>query len=138
MSSGPENRFIQSLHRQLPVGVYRMKNHNPYLAGVPDCWYSGPAGDLWIEYKFVVPPKRPNTLVGVCEGEDPLLSPLQQEWLVQRHSEGRNVGVIIGTPSGGLWLPGTSWKKEFSAADFHSVQSKAELASIIVHMVGKP
>ena len=29
MSSGPENRFIQSIHRLLGAEVYRLKNHNP-------------------------------------------------------------------------------------------------------------
>ena len=138
MSSGPENRFIQSLHRFLPAGVYRMKNHNPYLAGVPDCWYSGLAGDLWVEYKFLVPPKKATTPVDPCGGRDPRITPLQQEWLIARHSEGRSVGVIIGCPSGGLWLPGVSWKNTFYAADFFAAHSKQQLALTIARIVSPP
>ena len=100
MSSGPENRFIQAIHRLLPARVYRMKNHNPYVGGVADCWYSGTAGDLWVEYKLLELPKKPTTIVDLCGGSSPALSALQQEWLRNRHHEGRSVGVIIGTYTG--------------------------------------
>ncbi len=81
MSKGPENTFIASVHRHLPVDLYKIKNHNVFNSGQPDCWYSGPAGDLWIEYKFVVVPKRDDTPIV------PNLSALQQEWLSRRHAE---------------------------------------------------
>lgn len=127
---GPENRFIQSIHRLLPPRVYRMKNHNPYVGGVPDCWYSGDAGDLWVEYKFVVPPKRADTLVGLN------LSELQKDWLRSRHAQGRNVGVIIGHPKGGLWLPGDSWEPPITSAELAAGSaSKARVAAIIESLV---
>ena len=136
MSSGPENRFIQAIHRLLPARVYRMKNHNPYVGGVADCWYSGTAGDLWVEYKFLELPKKPTTIVDLCGGSSPALSALQQEWLRSRHHEGRSVGVIIGTRSGGVWRPGISWDKPLSSADLSAeILDKPNLAAIITGAV---
>ena len=34
--SGPENTFIASIHRQLPVDLYHMKTHNEYISGPTD------------------------------------------------------------------------------------------------------
>ena len=139
MSSGPENRFIQAIHRLLPARVYRMKNHNPYVGGVADCWYSGTAGDLWVEYKFLELPKKPTTIVDLCGGSSPALSALQQEWLRNRHHEGRSVGVIIGTRSGGVWRPGISWDKPMSSADLRAeILDKPKLAAIITGTVSLP
>jgi len=136
VSSGPENRFIQSIHRLLPARVYRMKNHNPYNAGVADCWYSGSAGDLWVEYKFLELPKRPTTIVDLCGGPSPALSVLQQEWLRNRHREGRSVGVIVGTRSGGVGRPGISWDKPLSSAELSAeILDKPNLAAIITGAV---
>jgi len=100
--SGPENTFIASVHRHLPTGLYRMKNHNQYNGGIADVWYSGDKADLWIEYKFEVLPKRDDTIVPID------LSPLQREWLTGRHAEGRSVGVVVGCREGGVWFPGTT------------------------------
>ena len=139
MSSGPENRFIQSIHRLLGAEVYRLKNHNPYASGIPDCWYSGNAGDLWVEYKFLTPPKRGSTIVDFCAGKDPMLSALQQEWLRARHKEGRKVGVIVGTPDGGLWYPGLTWEPPRPAAErLSGLLSKKSIASIITEHVHHP
>lgn len=105
MSAGPENRFIASIHRLLPPvdEFYRMKNHNEYNSGIADCWYSARL-DLWIEYKFVVLPKRPETLITIIDGKDPSLSKLQQQWITGRVREGRNVWVVVGCDEGGIVL----------------------------------
>ena len=125
----PENTFIGSVHRHLPAELYRMKNHNQYNGGIPDVWYSGPVGDLWIEYKFNVLPKRADTLVV------PGLSELQKNWLRSRHDEGRQVGVIIGCKEGGVWFPGVSWQEPTVAERFRSmVASRITLAKIIGQM----
>lgn len=128
MSKGPENTFIGSVHKHLPSEVYRMKNHNQYNGGIPDCWYSGRQADLWIEYKFLVLPKRETTLIepGV------LLSALQREWLEDRHAEGRNVGVVIGSKDGGMWYPGTTWKHPHLPDYFkRHMQTRQQLAKLI-------
>jgi hypothetical protein len=84
MSTGPENRFIAAIHRQLPKELYREKMHNPYRGGTFDVWYSGNKADLWIEYKW---------------GNNSL-SALQLKWGEGRHKEGRKVAVARGFASG--------------------------------------
>lgn len=107
-----------------------MKNHNQYNGGIADVWYSGPAGDLWIEYKFVVLPKRDDTIIA------PNLSELQRAWLRGRHSEGRRVGVIIGTKNGGVWLPGLAWDSPLITAEFRKLtMSRSDLAEVITKLV---
>mgnify|MGYP003609555235 CR=1 FL=1 len=67
MSRKPENTFIASVHKHLPVGLYSMKNHNQYNAGIADVWYSAKR-DWWIEYKFLVLPKRDTTVIDLIGG----------------------------------------------------------------------
>lgn len=132
MSKGPENTFIASVHRHLPVDLYRMKNHNQYNGGIADVWYSGKKADLWIEYKFITVPVRDETLIDLTGGRAPILSALQQKWLEDRFAEGRNVGVLVGSKFGGVWLPGINWKLPLTAAEFRaSLITRAELAQMI-------
>ncbi len=132
MSRGPENNFISSVHKHLPAGLYRMKNHNQYNGGIADVWYSG-VRDLWIEYKFIAVPKRPETRIDLLTGKNPAISYLQQEWLRSRHGEGRSVGVIVGSKDGGIWLPGVAWDQTYTAADFlKHLKSRKELADEIL------
>ena len=136
MSRGPENTFVGSVHKHLPTKVYRMKNHNEYNSGIADCWYSGKR-DLWIEYKFIVLPKRDTTLIDLAGGKNPALSHLQQEWLRERHKEGRNVWVIVGCKEGGVIYQGGEWEIAMTAADFRAqIQSRKDLASEIVNFAG--
>jgi len=122
----PENTFIQSVHRLLPVELYRIKNNNMFHAGQPDVWYSGDRADLWVEYKFIALPKRGDTLIV------PGLSELQKNWLKCRYAEGRNVGVIIGCKEGGVWFPGVSWEEPLTAEYFREVVvPRATLAATI-------
>lgn len=128
----PENTFIASVHRHLPAELYRMKNHNQFNGGIADVWYSGSKADLWVEYKFVSTPKRAETVIDIAGGKDPALSHLQQHWLTARHEEGRNVGVLIGSKTGGVWFPGVTWGKPLSAGQFiERLQTRVELASLI-------
>ena len=131
MSKGPENTFIGSVHKHLPAGIYRMKNHNAYVGGIADVWYSG-VRDLWVEYKFIVVPKRPDTVIDLITGKNPAISYLQQEWLRSRHEEGRSVGVIVGSKDGGVWFPGLTWDATYPAKKFLSLlQTRKDLAGTI-------
>jgi len=130
----PENTFIAAVHKYLPPmrELYHMKNHNVYNGGIADCWYSGTKADLWIEYKFIVVPKRDGTLIDLVGGAKPALSALQQDWLSERHAEGRNVGVIVGSKAGGVWYPGITWEEPLTALQFRTrLQSRAELGNFI-------
>ena len=95
MARKPETQFISGVHKYLPSGIYHMKNHNAYVAGIADVWYSGTPFDLWAEYKYV-PAKRPQVPVV------PNLSIQQLRWITDRKHEGRNVWVIVGCESGGV------------------------------------
>lgn len=134
MSAKPETRFYTNIHthlKKMSPFVYSMKNNNPYVGGIPDCWYSGNADDMWIEYKWLATdPVR--KVVKPME----LLSDLQQTWIRDRHVEGRNVMVIIGCPSGGVMLPGITWEREFTSAEFMAlVKSRKDLAGLIHRQV---
>lgn len=95
MSRKPESTFIASIHKHIPSVTYRMKNHNAYVAGIADVWYSARARDLWIEYKFLAI-KTPRIHVV------PNLSFQQLRWIKGRRTEGRNVWVIVGIKTGGV------------------------------------
>ena len=135
MAAKPESTFIASVHKHLPPTLYRVKNNNEYTAGIADVWYSG-VHDLWVEYKFIVVPKRPETRIDLLTGKNPAISYLQQEWLRSRHGEGRSVGVIVGSKDGGIWLPGVAWEQPFTAKDFLAhLRTRKDLADTILKEV---
>ncbi len=89
-----EAGFTRYIMTRISKDIYSWKISNMYQNGVPDCYFSGPKGDLWVEMKYILAPKRSTTLF------KPKLSPLQSAWLNERHDEGRNVGVVLGTNHG--------------------------------------
>lgn len=99
-----EHSFVKGVHEQLKKrspGIYKWKINARFVRGVPDAWYSGPAGDLWVEYKWLSrTPKRKFT---------PGLSAHQLKWLRERHAEGRAVAVIVGCPAGAVVLLEGEW-----------------------------
>lgn len=101
MSTKPENRFIAGVHRHLPH-TYAEKMSNPWRSGTPDVWYSGDRGELWVEYKFIERIPRTEEIL-------PDLTPLQSRWLNNRFDEGRNVAVVLGTPTGGVIYRNKQW-----------------------------
>lgn len=76
-----EHSFIQSVHRKLARELYVWKINAAFQNGVPDAYYSGPASDLWIEYKY---------------GSSHETSALQQLWLSERSKEGRTCWLAWG------------------------------------------
>jgi hypothetical protein len=126
VSRKPENTFIGGVHKHLPATVYAEKMANPYRGGTADCWYSGPSGDLWVEYKFIVVPAKTDTkILANC-------SRLQLEWLKGRHREGRNVAVVVGSAKGGVILRNLKWETPISRTDFvREMKTRAELAAWI-------
>lgn len=131
MSAKPETTFINALHRKLPTSVYHMKNNNPYTGGIPDLWYSGQSGDVWVEYKFL-----PTMPARADVHPAKLLSALQMEWLNGRYAEGRNVAVIIGAPKGGVLLVDRAWEMSLSPQLFASlIRSKDDLIEWIMTQV---
>ena len=85
-----EHSFVRSIHRYLPPEVYAWKIHDTYTGGVPDAMYCGPAGLLFVEYKYVPAlPKRDDTLIRHS------LSELQIQWL-ERVSGPATAALVIG------------------------------------------
>jgi hypothetical protein len=135
MSAKPETTFTSSVHKHLPLDIYRMKNHNVYNGGIADVWYDDKK-DLWAEYKFIVVPKRDDTIVDLVNGKKPVISALQQEWLRGRYKNGRQVCVIVGSKNGGVWFGGTEWQRPLTALEFRGLlKTRKELADIITQHV---
>lgn len=111
MSMQPEGRYSGSVVRLLP-DVHHEKNHNIFRSGTADYWFSGCRSDLWVEFKYLVKGKIPTTFVKIhC-------SPLQLQWLAQRHEEGRKVCVIVGCKEGGVIFKDRSWEEKISSIEF--------------------
>lgn len=122
-----ESAFTTSIHRHIHPLIHKWKINARFANGVPDAWYSGAKADLWVEYKWV---KTPADLAKPAK-----LSPLQAHWLRSRHSEKRNVAVIIACPSQCLILPGTTWEERPYPTTRHT---RAEVARWIESQVGLP
>lgn len=124
-----EHGFIRSIHRKLPKAVYRWKINDNFAGGVADAYYSGVAGDLWIEYKFVHLPKRDSSKVPLG------LRPLQIEWLQARKSEGRDVAIVVGSDEGCILLTEIEQfdMTDISKSDFLS--SAVDKSNIVEHIL---
>jgi hypothetical protein len=128
-STKPENRFIGSVHRYLPR-TYAEKMNNPWRAGTADVWYSGDRGDLWVEYKFIERIPRSAEIL-------PDLTPRQKRWLNNRFDEGRNVAVVLGTPTGGVIYRNKEWMRPLDHVTFVGlIVPRDEIARWIYSQVG--
>lgn len=70
-----EHSFIRSIHRKLPKEIYTWKIHDTYAGGIPDAFYAGPAGILFVEYKYVRKSTAKESLKIPFE-----ISPVQVQW----------------------------------------------------------
>lgn len=103
-----ESQYWQSLRRLIqPRLAYVWKINASYEAGVPD-WYASDSQDWWVENKRVATELPPPSLD--LTNHKKYLTMHQQLWLERRHSEGRNVGVIVFGGPGHIWLPGLDFK----------------------------
>lgn len=146
MARKPENNFIARVNRLLPLKqvatsadarakypkldwIHYEKNNNAFRGGTADCWYSGRRGDLWVEYKYL---ERLPQRSDVKPFE--LISRLQHDWLNGRLDEGRNVGVVIGCPTGGVVLLNRAWEREISPQEFCDlIRSAPDLAKWVLN-----
>lgn len=111
-----ESGFTDSLRKQLiKRGIYCLKLNLRFMKGVPDCWYSGAAGDLWNEHKYFQ--KLPQT-IDLTAGRTPMLTHHQQQWLEARYNEGRNVAVIVGSPEGHVLFPALDWQAPITRDEY--------------------
>lgn len=128
----PENSFIAGVHKYLPPisELHREKMANPYSSGTADWWYSGKY-DIWIEYKFLMLPKKDGTVIDLMN-EKKFLTALQADWLRERYNEGRNVYVITGCSEGGVLYKDRAWEHPITTRQFkENLLSRRELAETI-------
>jgi hypothetical protein len=125
-----EHTYIRSIHRLLHIRapeIYVWKINDNYQGGVADAYYSSKR-DMWIEYKYMKAlPKRPNTPLDLG------LSALQQDWLADRHNQGRRIAVIIGSPNCNIVLPALEWRRTITCADFLS--SSVDKRAVVDYIV---
>jgi len=108
-----------------------MKNHNEYIGGIADVWYSGKRFDIWVEYKFIK--KLPPIIDLMNLKKEYCLSALQQAWLRDRHDEGRDVFVILGCREGGVIFVKRNWEMKHSR-DKVRVQLRLDVARWIYEL----
>lgn len=129
MASKPETTFIRSIHRFIPT-VYAEKMSNPWRGGTADVWYSGDCGDLWVEYKYIAKIPKSESIL-------PDLTAQQEKWLKDRYDDGRNVAVVLGTPSGGVIYRDMDWLRSSDHVVFTKrLVPKKEVAQWIYRQVG--
>jgi hypothetical protein len=124
-----EHGYIRSIHTHLPKkGLTIWKINDNFRGGVPDAYYSGSGGDIWIEYKYVKRlPKREDTQI------IPQLRPQQIKWLNTEHNYGRNVYCVVGSPDGGVVLEHPHWTSGITMLEFAKrSSSQKELAAWIL------
>jgi hypothetical protein len=133
--SGPERTFVVGVNKHLDPDLHHEGMANPYRGGTPDQWYSGRGADLWVEFKWVVLPKRSDTLISIVAStpkKKPSMSVLQQNWNFDRRAEGRNCWVIIGSNLGGLVCKDDTWAQSWRTDEFiASLKSRKEIAAMI-------
>jgi hypothetical protein len=116
-----EHGYIRSIHRPLPSEMHKWKIHDNYAGGVPDCWYSGPAANIWVEYKWIAKlPKRDTTLI------KPNLSAQQLAWLIKMSGHSISCACIIGSPAGGFLL--TEKEQWINGIEKHTIISNKEVS----------
>ena len=90
-----EHSFIRSIHTNISSDVFVWKIADKYQGGVPDTYYSGPSGFMYIEYKYIQNiPKRSTTKVKVT------LTELQRAWLRRAQSHNHLAYTVIGSSAG--------------------------------------
>lgn len=105
-----EGRFITRIHQKVKrhvPGLFFVKIKMLYVAGIPDCYYSGNGGDVWVEYKYLnSTPKRSEFQLSHE------VTALQRDFLSGRQAEGRQVGLIVGTPDGAAIYVDREWESQ--------------------------
>lgn len=86
-----ETGFIKKINKSLSTNIYKWKINDPFHGGVPDCYYSGPAGMCFVEYKYK--PKLPARDTSKINFG---LSKQQELWLTDRQKDQVSVYVLAG------------------------------------------
>jgi len=90
-----EHSFIRSIHSKISSEVFVWKIADKYQGGVPDTYYSGPSGYMFVEYKYRS--KLPSKYKTKIKIE---LTELQRIWLTRAQSHKHLAYIALGTPAG--------------------------------------
>lgn len=138
MARKPEATYRNSVHKHLDKSiVYFAPMGGSYVAGIPDMYYEGPAGSLWVEWKnFQV---LPSTIDLTKLSSRAKLSALQQQWLIRGHKNSVKTAVICGSPLGGVVYEDLAWQTPLTKADFiQQALSRKDIALWITQQVAGP
>lgn len=117
-----EHSFIKSVHRYLSPDVFKWKIHDTFAGGVPDSFYAGPAGILFVEYKYIKKlPVRDNTLLKTS------LSVNQIQWLNRMTDFNQRAAVVIGCEDTAVILLDKQWTTNISKSYYieHAIPRKS-------------
>lgn len=132
-----ETNYWQAFRKHLVPRVYAWKIAASFVKGIPDWWGSGVHQDLWVENKRIFQDGELPAFLDLTD-EDKYLSALQQLWLRRRHREGRNVGVIVFSKKGHIYLPGVDFLNPISKLDFlEKSMPYKDLASRLINILGE-
>lgn len=132
-----ETDYWQALRKHLVPRIYAWKIQASYVRGIPDWWASGQHQDLWVENKRIAADSDPPAMLDLTDTKK-YLSVHQQTWLVDRYTEGRNVGVIVFSRVGHIYLPGLKFQEKVSKLDFlEKAMPYKEMAENLIAIVGE-
>lgn len=108
-----EHSFIRSVHRYLPLELFKWKIHDTFAGGVPDTFYAGPSSILFVEYKYVKKlPKRDSSTLKTS------LSPQQIQWLNRMTDFNQRAAVVIGCEETAVILENKEWENPLSKLEY--------------------
>lgn len=84
-----ESGLIAAVNRPLVLYSHSNTGSSMNTNGLPDRYYDGPAGDLWVEFKMLQHMPRNSTVVGEY-------SALQLKWMKRRYVYSGFVPNVIG------------------------------------------
>lgn len=132
-----EADYWAKLRQDLVPRIYAWKINASYVKGIPDWWASGRHQDLWVENKRIFQDKDPPVVLDLTDHKK-YLSLHQQQWLTDRYAEGRNVGVVIFSRVGHIYLPGIRFQEKISRLDFlEKAMPYKDLAENLIAIVGE-
>lgn len=126
-----EHGFIKSVHRYLPSDVFVWKIHDTFAGGVPDAFYAGPAGILFVEYKYVKKlPSKDTTAIRTS------LSVQQALWLDRMVNSKQHAALVIGCEQLAVALVNGQWNVPLLKDDYvKRAVSRKEIAGWITEVV---
>lgn len=132
-----ETQYWTRFRPLLVPRIYAWKINASYVKGIPDWWGSGTNQDLWCENKRIHNDGPVPELLDLCD-HTKYLSVNQQEWLRERHGEGRQVGVLVFSKAGYVFLPGLTWEVPIPREAFLSLtRTKHEMAEELIELLGE-